>query len=806
MFGKKRKDEHDGDEPEECGGGLSWTDLSIQVGTITTTSSLSPTTATATAPSPNYLLRPCTGTIPPGCLCGILGPSGAGKTMFLSAIAGGMPRSTTTTTTIDDNGDGSGGGGGRNGSSFGGRIQLQQYGSEQLRLDERQQQICNLDPSNNKVAWLSQYDHFFSMLTVKECLDLAAFLEEDGYIDNDSNKTKECYSSRRSKLRREDLVDNTLKQLGLWQIRHRRVGPADPTDNGGGGNDDQLFSYGLWKSSSSASPSSPLSLSSAQSYGRLSGGERRRLSLGLELVAQPELFVGDEPTTGVDSSMSDNVVRLIKRHIVRRHIPGVLSLHQPRSSIWQQLDYVMLMATGGYVLYFGPRGEALDYFSRLGYECPKYTNPAEFLLDLVSVKPLDAEGDELGNGNDLNDNNKTSADSAIAEDFLSVEERISYLAKAFKEYQNSTLRKQQGKYQSQTKAGNKISQNINTRNEKHADLTSPSVNNNKKKTSQVPMKYIAERFYRLLLRSWRQNIRDNRLNAVRLVVSVGNAYLFGNVFKVPFPVTKRGLDYYNGETVPDRTGLLCMGVVNMVMMTVMKTIDLISNEKPVVLREQRRNQYSCLEYLLCKAWAELPLDILFALLFAAVIKTQNGLRISFSDLAIIFALMTTCGASLGLSIGAWSSNKEVAMAVGVPLMIILLSVGMLTQGDVETMGDESLLVVALQSISPIYYANKAICLQEYHGMLFEDPLTISLFGFIINRMRRKEMKMKEIVSAAPTGDDIVEELGIGDKTFEDTIRRLVGLSILFLFIFGSDSWCKRPKVEGDNLVPPFRER
>ena len=98
------------------------------------------------------------------------------------------------------------------------------------------------------------------------------------------------------------------------------------------------------------------------------------------------------------------------------------------------------------------------------------------------------------------------------------------------------------------------------------------------------------------------------------------------------------------------------------------------------------------------------------------------------------------------------------MAVGVPLMIILLSVGMLTQGDVTDTQEPSILVVALQSISPIYYANKAICLQEYQGMLFEDPLTISLFGFIINRIRGKEMKMKEIISVAPTGDDIVEEL------------------------------------------------
>jgi ABC-2 type transporter len=606
------------------------------------------------------------------------------------------------------------------------------------------------------------------MLTVKETLDLAAFLEDhdiddddddDEDVNDDAGHDHQRSRSSSNARRREDLVNTTLKQLGLWHVRNRRIGQPDATT--GGEND----------SSSSFSSSS----SSSSSYGRLSGGERRRLSLGLELVARPELFVGDEPTTGLDTSMSDNVVRLIKRHIVRHQIPGLLSLHQPRSSIWQQLDYVMLLATGGFVIYFGPTNEAVDYFARLGYACPKYTNPAEYLLDLISVKTNLCREDTSDS-----DTDDARTDGTTAKDALTAEERTHHLADAFIQHQQWQLT--QGQLQV---CGD--GETRTTSYDGHPDNCNPLVSK-KKRTNAVSIQYVLERFRRLLLRSWRQNIRDHKLNAVRLVVSIGNAFLFGNVFKVPFPVlgVNDDVHYYNAKTIPDRTGLLAMGVINMVMLTVMKTIDLLSKEKPVVLREQRRRQYSCLEYLLSKSWTEMPLDIMFSLLFATVIKTQNGLRIPFVDLALVFAMMTICGASLGLGVGAWSSSQEVAMAVGVPLMIILLSVGLLTQGDVADTKEDSLLTRALKSISPIYYANKAVCLQEYHGMIFRDSSadkrSNDKIRLLWNLVRGERPNMKSAMSMVNTGDDIIEELGIDDASFDECIQRLIMLSILFLVI------------------------
>ena len=71
--------------------------------------------------------------------------------------------------------------------------------------------------------------------------------------------------------------------------------------------------------------------------GGLSGGERRRLSVALELVTEPKIFLADEPTTGLDSAQAEKVVKLIAKLGKERSIPSIVILHQPKSTIWQTL-------------------------------------------------------------------------------------------------------------------------------------------------------------------------------------------------------------------------------------------------------------------------------------------------------------------------------------------------------------------------------------------------------------------------------------------------------------------------------------
>jgi ABC-type multidrug transport system permease subunit len=94
------------------------------------------------------------------------------------------------------------------------------------------------------------------------------------------------------------------------------------------------------------------------------------------------------------------------------------------------------------------------------------------------------------------------------------------------------------------------------------------------------------------------------------------------------------------------------------MMALMKTIELFAKEKPVVAREQLRNQYTSLEYLLAKSIAEIPLDTVFAAIFTTTLKSLCGLRIGWRALTGVFTLMTVAGASLGFAIGSLVRTKK----------------------------------------------------------------------------------------------------------------------------------------------------
>ena len=183
--------------------GLFWNDLSVQ------------------SADGNYLLAYFNGFIPSGTICGILGPSGAGKSTTLASLGGTI-------------------------SPYSG---LQVTG-DVLYYDSDKHTSEHLQVQGGQVAWLQQKDNFFSMLTVKETLELAAFLELPQFTE----------------LQRLRRVNGILDSLGLSKLKDRKIG-------------DSAMHQGL------------------------SGGERRRLSLALELISSPKLFIGDEPTSGLVSTM-----------------------------------------------------------------------------------------------------------------------------------------------------------------------------------------------------------------------------------------------------------------------------------------------------------------------------------------------------------------------------------------------------------------------------------------------------------------------------------------------------------------------
>jgi len=360
---------------------------------------------------------------------------------------------------------------------------------------EQADEFYVLSPDPSQVAWVSQVDNFFSMLTPRETLNLAAFLELPHWDENE----------------RKDLVHIQLESLGLLNVADNYIGADDD----------------------SAVPTF------ASSQHRLSGGEKRRLTVALELLTHELFLLADEPTSGLDASLSVTVMNLIRLQAKQRQIPAICSLHQPRSSVWHTaIDYVILMAPGGRVCYAGPRKDCLSYFSQLGFPCPQLTNPAEFLVDLVSI------GDAR-DGNPEKDR-----------------QRIHLLAAAFATYQSKH-------WKDPSFVGG-----ITSSSGQRSNGTPSILRKQPLRRMVVNTKLALARFGALFRRSWRQNIRSQALHLFRFCASVGNAILLAKIF----PSVVRDSPPLAGS-VADRVALLSFGAINMAFIAFMKAVTIFSEEK-----------------------------------------------------------------------------------------------------------------------------------------------------------------------------------------------------------------------------------
>lgn len=115
----------------------------------------------------------------------------------------------------------------------------------------------------------------------------------------------------------------------------------------------------------------------------LSGGEKRRVSIGVQMLANPSVLFLDEPTTGLDASSAFQLVRTLK-NLAAKGRNVVVTIHQPRSEIWGLFDNLILLSKGAPV-YSGPIVDCLPWFEGQGFHIPAFVNPAEHVIDLAAV-------------------------------------------------------------------------------------------------------------------------------------------------------------------------------------------------------------------------------------------------------------------------------------------------------------------------------------------------------------------------------------------------------------------------------------
>ncbi|KAJ2073896.1 ATP-binding cassette transporter snq2, partial [Coemansia sp. S142-1] len=118
--------------------------------------------------------------------------------------------------------------------------------------------------------------------------------------------------------------------------------------------------------------------------------ERKRLTIGLELVSKPKILFLDEPTSGLDAQASFKIVHFLRR-LAAEGQTILCTIHQPSAMLFEQFDRLLLLVRGGHTVYFGDLGtdaqSLIGYFERNGApKCPPTANPAEYILDVVGSR------------------------------------------------------------------------------------------------------------------------------------------------------------------------------------------------------------------------------------------------------------------------------------------------------------------------------------------------------------------------------------------------------------------------------------
>ncbi len=206
---------------------------------------------------------------------------------------------------------------------------------------------ANLDALKRFVSYIPQDDAFDEHLTIEENLEFAAAIRSP-------------HLSSRDRSRR---IEGKLVELGLSERRDSIVGP-------------------------------PMKK-------RLSGGERKRLNIGLDMISSADVFLFDEPTSGLSSKDSEHVIEIIRSMAHNKIV--LVTIHQPTSKLFQMFSKAMLLDKGGKLVFFGTPHEMLEYFAKAEHEqhfgtelggCPACgTTRPEFIFDVLETPLRDLSGD-----------------------------------------------------------------------------------------------------------------------------------------------------------------------------------------------------------------------------------------------------------------------------------------------------------------------------------------------------------------------------------------------------------------------------
>ncbi|CAM9708464.1 unnamed protein product, partial [Ectocarpus sp. 13 AM-2016] len=413
----------------------------------------------------------------------------------------------------------------------------------------------------------------------------------------------------------------------------------------------------------------------------ISGGEKRRLAMGLQMIGleAPSVILLDEPTSGLDSHQALQVMATVRDLCLEGHTV-IVAIHQPRSSIYALFDDLLLLSDGT-VMYHGSMNDVLPRLASLGHKCPSNFNPADFMVDLISAADCDNRGEMQAKVEVLSKLAEAANKDWEANSALRL--RDSDGGEARRWWQGGTgddsgERESEGVPHSE-RAPRSVGVRREERRGKLAVVPASSLTvseprggrrrTRKRKRRRRAVSGWGTQFGLLLKRSWKQATRDKFAAVARVAMGFGLGGMFGSIF------WKLGL---SESSISGRISLYVNVAMNVAMLGCTRALQTLAVETRVVNLERMDEGYSASAYLSSKILAEMPTDTVFPFIFGTVVYFMAGLNsplgggLKLTRYLATLLLQAHASSAVGLMVGCLSPSMEAANLLGPAVMIISL--------------------------------------------------------------------------------------------------------------------------------------
>ncbi|KAG5075990.1 hypothetical protein JHK84_057221 [Glycine max] len=482
----------------------------------------------------------------------------------------------------------------------------------------------------------------------------------------------------------------------------------------------------------------------------VSGGERRRVSIGTDIIHDPILLFLDEPTSGLDSTSAYMVVKVLQR-IAQSGSIVIMSIHQPSYRILGLLDR-MIFLSRGQTVYSGSPSQLPLYFSEFGHPIPETDNRTEFALDLIR----ELEGSPGGTKS---------------------------LVEFNKSWQSMTKHHQE---KEEERNGLSLKEAISA-SISRGKLVSGASNTNPNPSSMVPT--FANQFWvemaTLSKRSFLNSRRMPELIGIRLGTVMVTGFILATMFWQ--------LDN-SPKGVQERLGFFAFAM-STTFYTTADALPVFLQERYIFMRETAYNAYRRLSYLVSHALVALPALAFLSLAFAAATFWAVGLDGGISGFLFYF-LIIFASFWAGNSFVTFLSGVVPHVMLGYTIVVAILAYFLLFSGFFINRDRIPSYWIWFHYLSLVKYPYEAVLQNE-----FDDPVKCFVRGVQIfdntplgSVPEPLKVKLLETMSSTlgtkittstclTTGADILQQNGVTDLTKWNCFWITVAWGFFFRFLF-----------------------